>query len=93
METPEPKTIEEKLTQIAVLAEELSAEVFNDSPESAKKFGKIGAYCRRIAICVRLNGQVPMEKPKNAMVRTIRSLDRIAKTVRTVVDQIPRDET
>lgn len=88
----EPDKVGEKLTMIAQLAEELSAEVFSDSPETAKKFGKIGAYCRRIAVCVRLHGQVPLEKPKHAVTRALRSLDRIAKTVQTVCDQLPRGD-
>jgi len=81
-----------KLTTIAQLAEDLSAEVFSDSPETAKKFGKIAAYCRRIATCVRLNGQVPLEVARHPITRAIRSMDRIAQTVKTVVDQLPRNE-
>ena len=86
------EAVGKKLTTIAELAEELSAEVFSDSPETAKKFGKIGSYCRRIAICVRLHGQVPLEKTKHPVTRMIGSIDRIAKTVMTVVDQLPRNE-
>lgn len=82
-----------KLTTIAQLAEELSSELFTDTPETSKKFGKIAGYCRRIATCVRMYGQVPMEKPKHPAARLLMSVDRIAQAVVTVVDQLPRGDS
>lgn len=86
------ESIEAKLTAMAQLAEDLSAEVYSDSPETAKKFGKIAGYCRRIATCVRLNGQVPLERTRHPITRALQSVDRIARTVQTVVEQLPRGQ-
>ncbi len=84
--------VELKLTSIAQLAEDLSAELYSESPNVARKFGKIAAYCRKIATCVRLHGQVPIGQDSNPVAKTVRYLGHIANGVKTIADQLPRIE-
>lgn len=86
--------IVEKLSSLAELAEDLSAELFTESPDTARKFGKIARYCRRIATCVRLYGQVPLEKNgKNGIMGAAKTLDMIIKNVMAIAERLPDRES
>lgn len=88
----DPEIVGVKLNTIAQLTEELSAELFDDSPELAKRFGKIAIFCRKINTCLRLHGQVPVPARQSKMMRVVRSVDLLAQTVKTVVERLPRTD-
>jgi hypothetical protein len=71
-----PTGIEDKLNRIATLAEDLSAELY-DSPDTARKFAKVAAYSRKISTCLRIHGQVPLERPGSPVIEAARSIDQL----------------
>jgi hypothetical protein len=85
--------IEQKLSSIAILSEDLSAELFAESPDTARKFNKIARYCRRIATCIRLYGQVPIQRQPNGLMGAAKTLDVIIKNVMAIADRLPNQES
>jgi len=80
--------IEDKLDDLARLAEELSAELY--SPENkvtAEKFKKIAVYSRKIGTCLRLHGQVPLER-ENKVKQGIKTFQHAVNTLKSASELI-----
>lgn len=70
--------LEEKLAKLAELAEEISAELY-ERPDTARKFLKVAAYSRKIATCLRVHGQVPLESGGSPVMQAAKSVDQLVR--------------
>lgn len=79
--------LENKLEDIARLAEDLSAELYSENKVTANKFKKIAAYSRKIGTCLRLHGQVPLER-ENKIKQTIKTFQHAVSTIKSASDLV-----
>ncbi len=80
--------IENKLDDLARLAEELSAELYSpDNKVTADKFKKIASYSRRISVCLRLHGQVPLER-ENKVKQGIKTFQHAVNTFKSASELV-----
>lgn len=75
--------IKNKLDDLARIAEDLSAELYSSENKiTAEKFKKIATYSRKIATCLRLHGQVPLER-ENKIKQALKTFDNAVKTIKS----------
>lgn len=79
MRQRDKEEIEIKLAVIRSNAEELHAMLFEENPATAEKFHKIGAYCGKLATCLRVHGQLPEEPPPPPIISIAKGIHQLQK--------------
>lgn len=81
----------EKLAKLSELAEDLSAQLFDvNNKVVSDKFKKIASYSRRIATCVRVNGQIPIER-ENKIKQGIKTIQSAVDTLKSAGQMVGKN--